>query len=280
MEITVLTENTVSRRGLLAEHGLSVLVEEGGKRILFDTGQSGVYIHNAEQVGISLEGLDAIVLSHGHYDHTGGLPEFPGEVSCPVYLSGKALEDKWCLAGDGKGNRCIGVPWREDVQELERLPLVFTWEQEEIFPGIYLLGQISTTVPSEMGEKPFRILQNGRYLPDTSGAGRFCRLRPSGHSELRGKGKKDLSRRKALFFACRDASARLSAGTGGGNHYGFKGSGLYVSDTAALYRDTGHCPDENGIREELPHGGGGKAFFFVSAVNKYKFPIDIFLKLL
>lgn len=167
MEITVLTENTVSRRGLLAEHGLSVLVEEGGKRILFDTGQSGVYIHNAEQVGISLEGLDAIVLSHGHYDHTGGLPEFPGEVSCPVYLSGKALEDKWCLAGDGKGNRCIGVPWREDVQELERLPLVFTWEQEEIFPGIYLLGQISTTVPSEMGEKPFRILQNGRYLPDT-----------------------------------------------------------------------------------------------------------------
>lgn len=167
MEITVLTENMVSRRGLLAEHGLSVLVEEGRKRILFDTGQSGVYIHNAEQLGISLEGLDAIVLSHGHYDHTGGLPEFPGEVSCPVYLSGKALEDKWCLAGDGKGNRCIGVPWREDARELERLPLVFTWEQEEIFPGIYLLGQISTTVPSEMGEKPFRILQNGRYLPDT-----------------------------------------------------------------------------------------------------------------
>ena len=167
MEITVLTENTVSRRGLLAEHGLSVLVEEGRKRILFDTGQSGVYIHNAEQLGISLEGLDAIVLSHGHYDHTGGLPEFPGEVSCPVYLSGKALEDKWCLAGDGKGNRCIGVPWREDARELERLPLVFTWEHEEIFPGIYLLGQISTTVPSEMGEKPFRILQNGRYLPDT-----------------------------------------------------------------------------------------------------------------
>ena len=167
MEITVLTENTVSRRGLLAEHGLSVLVEEGRKRILFDTGQSGVYIHNAEQLGISLEGLDAIVLSHGHYDHTGGLPEFPGEVSCPVYLSGKALEDKWCLAGDGKGNRCIGVPWREDARELERLPLVFTWEQEEIFPGIYLLGQIYPTVPSAMGEKPFRTLQNGRYLPDT-----------------------------------------------------------------------------------------------------------------
>lgn len=167
MKITVLTENTVSRRGLFAEHGLSVLVETGEKRILFDTGQSGVYVHNAEQLGISLEGLDAIVLSHGHYDHTGGLAEFPGDVSCPVYLSGKALEDKWCLSGNGNENRCIGVPWREDAQELERLPLVFTWEQEEIFPGIYLLGQIPAAVPSEMGEKPFRILQNGRFLPDT-----------------------------------------------------------------------------------------------------------------
>lgn len=84
---------------------------------------------------------------------------------------------------------------------MERLPLIFTWEQEEIFPGIYLLGQISA-VPSEMGEKPFRILQNGRYLPDTmedeqlladphaSGAGRFCRLRPSGDFKLCGEGKK------------------------------------------------------------------------------------------
>lgn len=56
---------------------ISVLVEEGGKRILFDTGQSGVYIHNAEQLGISLEGLDAIVLSHGHYDHTEACRNFP-----------------------------------------------------------------------------------------------------------------------------------------------------------------------------------------------------------
>ena len=65
MKITILTENTVSRRGLLAEHGLSVLIEAGNRRILFDTGQSGVYLHNAKKLGISLEGLDGIVLSHG-----------------------------------------------------------------------------------------------------------------------------------------------------------------------------------------------------------------------
>ena len=169
---------------------------------------------------------------------------------------------------------------------------IYLGNRRRFLPGIYLLGQISTTVPSEMGEKPFRILQNGRYLPDTMEDEQLLVIRtPQGLAVFAGcahpgilscveKVKMDLSRRKALFFACRDASARLSAGTGGGNHYGVKGSGLYVSDTAALYRDAGHCPDENGILEELPHGGGGKAFFFVSAVNKYKFPIDIFLKLL
>ena len=273
MEITVLTENTVSRRGLLAEHGLSVLVEEGGKRILFDTGQSGVYIHNAEQLGISLEGLDAIVLSHGHYDHTGGLPEFPGEVSCPVYLSGKALEDKWCLAGDGKGNRCIGVPWREDARELERLPLIFTWEQEEIFPGIYLLGQISTTVPSEMGEKPFRILQNGRYLPDTMEDEQLLVIRtPQGLAVFAGCAHPGI-------LSCVEKVKKT-----------FPGEKLYsllagmhlrgcpqerVEETITGLKEAGftyliplHCTGTLAIarmkmafREELPHGGGGKAFF-------------------
>ena len=71
MEITVLTENTVSRRGLLAEHGLSEKVEEGGQRILFATGQRGVSIQNEEQLGMRLEVPDDTVLIHGHYNHTG-----------------------------------------------------------------------------------------------------------------------------------------------------------------------------------------------------------------
>ena len=64
------------RRGLLAEHGLSLYIEENGKKYLFDTGQSGVFLKNAKELGVNLENLDGIILSHGHYDHCGGLEEF------------------------------------------------------------------------------------------------------------------------------------------------------------------------------------------------------------
>ncbi|MBQ7012722.1 MAG: MBL fold metallo-hydrolase, partial [Oscillospiraceae bacterium] len=69
MQFTVLTENRVRKRGLLAEHGLSLWIEHDGMCILFDTGQSDVYVRNAAALGIDLKRADCIVLSHGHYDH-------------------------------------------------------------------------------------------------------------------------------------------------------------------------------------------------------------------
>mgnify|MGYP000753820040 CR=1 FL=1 len=139
MKITILTENTVSRRGLLAEHGLSVLIEAGNRRILFDTGQSGVYLHNAKSWGSAWKDLTGSYSADGHYDHTGGLPEFPAAADCPVFLSEKALEDKWCLEKNGGPARCIGIPWREESGD-GQIPgrLTFTAEKEEIFYLIFM----------------------------------------------------------------------------------------------------------------------------------------------
>ncbi len=76
MKITTLTENLTYDRDLLAEHGLSLLLESDSQSILFDTGQSSVFIKNANVLGKDLSNTDSLVISHGHYDHTGGIEFF------------------------------------------------------------------------------------------------------------------------------------------------------------------------------------------------------------
>lgn len=167
MKITVLTENTANKRGLLGEHGLSVLIEVRGKKLLFDTGQSSVYARNAERLGMRLDDADAVVLSHGHYDHTGGLEEFPGKLP-PVYVRRAALEDKLCKNADQVTFRRIGIPWVVHEDGNTRIPdeikesLRFTEEKEEIFPDIFVLGNI----PAD-GDLPLFWKQTGSGLvPD------------------------------------------------------------------------------------------------------------------
>lgn len=71
---TVLIDNTTESEALKAEHGLSILITaEDGYRLLLDTGDTDAFLTNAETMGLDLNGLDSLVLSHGHFDHTGGL---------------------------------------------------------------------------------------------------------------------------------------------------------------------------------------------------------------
>jgi 7,8-dihydropterin-6-yl-methyl-4-(beta-D-ribofuranosyl)aminobenzene 5'-phosphate synthase len=74
LTLTVLADNTtLTDHDFTGEPGLSFLIGTAGKKILFDTGLSGLFIANAEKMGISLSNLDLLILSHGHIDHTGGL---------------------------------------------------------------------------------------------------------------------------------------------------------------------------------------------------------------
>lgn len=79
MKISVLVENTtVSKvpQNVKPEHGLSFYIETCGKKILFDTGQSDLFINNAEKMGINISEVDDLVISHGHIDHGGGIKHF------------------------------------------------------------------------------------------------------------------------------------------------------------------------------------------------------------
>lgn len=72
LKLRLLTDN-LAGRNTLAEHGFSLLVEHEGLKILFDTGQTDVFLTNGERTGAHLNSLDYIILSHGHFDHGGGL---------------------------------------------------------------------------------------------------------------------------------------------------------------------------------------------------------------
>ena len=101
MKITALMENTSCTNTLCTEHGLSFYIECAGKKLLFDTGMSGAFAENAEKLGIDLAQVDLAVLSHGHYDHGGGLRTFLElNTGAPVYLRRMAFDKHYSQRPD------------------------------------------------------------------------------------------------------------------------------------------------------------------------------------
>lgn len=87
LRITTIIENNPANDALLCnEHGLSLYIETDGFNILFDTGQSGNFIENAEKLNVNLNTVDYVVLSHGHYDHTGGFTKLVKKVGSSFKL--------------------------------------------------------------------------------------------------------------------------------------------------------------------------------------------------
>lgn len=101
MKLFVLMENTCCNPEFLQEHGLSMYLEVGNQKILFDMGQTGGLTYNAERLGVDLAEVDLAVLSHGHYDHGGGLSAFfQKNDHAPVYINPYAFEPHY----HGQGN--------------------------------------------------------------------------------------------------------------------------------------------------------------------------------
>lgn len=142
LRITVLAENTAGARGLLAEHGLALWVEADGTNILFDTGQGMVLSANAKALDIDFGKADAVVLSHGHYDHTGGLEQVLGKLNrAKLYMHPCAFDAKFGKLNDT--GRCIASPIR-DVERIRShfVDVVFTTGQTRLADGIWVSGEI------------------------------------------------------------------------------------------------------------------------------------------
>jgi len=148
MKLTILVDNYVDLQKLKAEHGFSVLIEDEGQQILFDCGQSDLILANSKVLGIDLNKISKIVLSHGHYDHTGGLLPILKYLNkdVDVYAHPLVFEGKFSKYKGFNGcneNRYIGIPERLKVYEKKGARFLLNSNSVQIGENIYLSGQIN-----------------------------------------------------------------------------------------------------------------------------------------
>ena len=181
MKVTILMDNTaLFDRMFSAEHGFSAFIEAEGKRILFDTGYSGAFLQNATKMGIDLFDLDYIVLSHGHFDHTGGLWHLlhrfmEAAIEDMPHRLPRLIAHPRCFLPRPKPPLAdIGsVLPADEVQRF--MPLELSTRPVSLTPNLFFLGEIEQTFPFEDTdpgprriEMPDGSMQKDRILDDTS----------------------------------------------------------------------------------------------------------------
>ena len=137
MHIVTLMENTPGAPGCAFEHGLSFYAETAHHKILLDTGASDGFMKNAELLGIDLSQVDTVILSHGHYDHCGGVMAFvKANPQARIYLREGAGGDFYHVAEDGI--RYIGIDRAiPDLPQLSWITQSLTLDDEiDIFTNI------------------------------------------------------------------------------------------------------------------------------------------------
>ena len=160
MRIVNLVENTEGKSGCRTEHGLCLYVETEKHRLLVDTGASGLFLENAARLGIDPERIDLVILSHGHYDHGGGIPDFiRRNPHANIYMQDGADGNFYSMSGEP---HYIGLP-----REILDLPqLVRVQGTMELGEELMLYSDIPFEVKMPSANKALRIKQEDEYVQD------------------------------------------------------------------------------------------------------------------
>lgn len=150
--LTILCENSVGLPfGVVGEHGFACYVESEEGNHLFDTGQGFGIVQNALALNKDLRQIRSIMISHGHYDHTGGLPAVL-KMKGPVDVFGHPDMFDERFWSDENGSRFIGIPYRRAYLESLGARFRLGREMREVAPGVSLTGEIPRATAFEKGD--------------------------------------------------------------------------------------------------------------------------------
>jgi 7,8-dihydropterin-6-yl-methyl-4-(beta-D-ribofuranosyl)aminobenzene 5'-phosphate synthase len=169
MKITILCENTVGRRIGLGEHGFCVLIETDQGNYLFDTGRGESVVRNSLELNKDLRTIKKIFLSHGHYDHTGGLPEvlkLRGKVD--VHAHPHAFLDRVHLVEENgkETKRFVGIPFKRSYLESLGANFILNNDFTEVEEGIFLTGEVPRKTSFEKLDPRLFSEIDGKTNPD------------------------------------------------------------------------------------------------------------------
>jgi 7,8-dihydropterin-6-yl-methyl-4-(beta-D-ribofuranosyl)aminobenzene 5'-phosphate synthase len=161
MQLTVLSE-AKAMDGFSSEHGLSFLIEEDGKKILFDTGASDVFLKNAQKLGIDLNNVDSLVLSHGHWDHGNGLQHISAK---PLLCHPGCFQKRYRKPGEEN----IGISLSKNEME-ERFEVKTSREPVQLSAHLWFLGEVPRLKDFEAKTTKY-VLEDGSpdFIMDDSG---------------------------------------------------------------------------------------------------------------
>jgi len=168
IRITTLIENSPGEHlALRHEHGVSFCVEAHGRKVLFDTGQSGNFIENAGQLRIGLEDIEYVVVSHGHYDHSGGLRALTAVTTKFELVTGAGFFEEKYAERNG-GYEFLGNNFTRDFLEASGIRYAeLNTSMRELIPGVYALGNFPRIHADELINPRFKLLRDGSFVADT-----------------------------------------------------------------------------------------------------------------
>ncbi len=158
--ITTIIDNYSPSSPFYGEHGLSVLIETCDKKILMDVGQSNLFAENAHRLGLKLDEVTDLVISHGHYDHTSGLKTFlEKNKTANIYMHPDALQNKLNI------NKYIGIPL--DMKKTIKQKATMITTNTEIYENIHLITNTHIYDNDLTNFHNMNIDENGELTPDT-----------------------------------------------------------------------------------------------------------------